>query len=464
MMEEIKVGLEVHVQLVTLKTKLFCSCSSDYRGKPPNVNICPVCTGLPGSMPTLNKRAVEEALKVVFMLNAQPYATSYFFRKTYFYPDLPKNFQITQYDKAGGYPLAHDGSLKLTNGKVVRIERIHLEEDPGRIYYEGSRATAKYSLIDYNRSGIALIEIVTAPDMSSAEEARDFVERLTTILSDVGINVRDYEGALRVDVNVSYAGGERVEVKNVTGAASVEKAVVYEVFRQKTMHEKGIKVVRETRAWDEKRRITIGSRGKEFEEEYRYMPEPDLPPVIITEALMQKVKDEIGGSQEERYNEIVNDGINEELAKKISSDKQLYSVYEKVKFYEPTLKQLAANVLANEISYLMKRYSVKSLPDDVSGLVEILQNYKSIPDHDTAVDYLKKWIEGEKVKVSLQVTSVNEIHDDVVKAVAENYDKIKNLEYTKKFEFLMGILIRKFGKENKKVLVEELTKVLSETP
>lgn len=461
-MEEIKIGLEVHVQLVTLKTKLFCSCSSDYRGKPPNVNICPVCTGLPGSMPTLNKKAVNEALKVVFMLNAQPYITSYFFRKTYFYPDLPKNFQITQYDKAGGYPLAHDGSLKLTNGKIVKIERIHLEEDPGRIFYEGSRASAKYSLIDYNRSGIALIEIVTAPDMSSAEEARDFVERLTTILSDVGINVKDYEGALRVDVNVSYAGGERVEIKNVTGAASVEKAIMYEIFRQKTMYEKGIKVARETRAWDEKRRITISSRGKEFEEEYRYMPEPDLPPIIITDTLIQKVKDEIGGSQEERYKELINDGVNEELAKKISSDKQLYNLYEKIKFYEPSLKQLGASVLANEVSYLIKRHSVKNLPSDISGLVEILQNYKKIPDHETAVNYIKKWIDGEKIIIALKTASSEEIHEHVLKIVSENYDKIKNLENSKKFEFLMGILIKEFGKENKKVLVEELTKVLSE--
>jgi len=461
--EEIKVGLEVHVQLVTLRTKLFCSCSSDYRGKPPNVNICPVCTGLPGSMPTLNRKAVEEALKVVLMLNAKPYETSYFFRKTYFYPDLPKNFQITQYDKAGGYPLAHDGSLKLSNGKTVRIERIHLEEDPGRIYYEGSRATARYSLIDYNRSGIALIEIVTAPDMSSPEEARDFVERLTTILSDVGINVKDYEGALRVDVNVSYAGGERVEVKNVTGAASVEKAIVYEMFRQKTMYEKGIKVVRETRAWDEKRRITIASRGKEFEAEYRYMPEPDLPPVTVTESLVQKVKDEIGGSQEDRYRELINDGINEELAKKISSDKDLFNIYEKIKFYEPSLKQLAANVLANEISYLKKRYSIKTLPEDVSGLAEILQNYRVIPDHESVVAYLKKWMEGEKVKVSLKTVSAENLHDDIMQIISENYEKIKNLEYNKKFEFLMGILIKKFGKDNKKILVEELTKVLNKT-
>ncbi len=195
---------------------------------------------------------------------------------------------------------------------------------------------------------------------------------------------------------------------------------------------------------------------------YSKVERKDMDNELNNDAFIQKIKDEIGGSQEERYKELINDGINEELAKKISSDKQLYNLYEKIKFYEPSLKQLGANVLANEISYLIKKYSVKSLPDDVSGLVEILQNYKIIPDHETAVGYLKKWTEGEKVKVSLKTASKDEIHDSILKTIAENNDKIKNLEYSKKFEFLMGTLIKKFGKENKKVLVEELTKALSE--
>lgn len=461
-MAEVKIGLEVHVQLVSLKTKLFCSCSSDYRDKAPNTNICPVCTGLPGSLPTLNKRAVEEALKVALALNAVPYPVSYFFRKTYFYPDLPKNFQITQYDKAGGYPLAHDGYLKLSNGKIVRIERIHLEEDPGRIVYEGSRATARYSLIDYNRSGIALVEIVTAPDMSAPEEAREFVEKLTSLLADIGIDVRNYEGGLRVDVNVSYEGGERVEVKNVTGASSVEKAISYEIFRQKTLAEKGIKIVRETRAWDEKRRITISSRGKEFEAEYRYMPEPDLPPIRVTEALIEKVKSEIGGSQEERYKELISDGINEEVAKKISSEKQLYDLYLKVKSAEPTLIKVGSNVLANEVSFILKRDGIQQLPVDISGLLEILKHYYELPDHSVIAEYVRKWIKGEKVEIIQAQTNPEAIKEEIYKMLSENYEKIKNLDYNKKFEFLMGLLIRRFGKENKKVLVKELTEVLSE--
>ncbi|MGC9208417.1 MAG: Asp-tRNA(Asn)/Glu-tRNA(Gln) amidotransferase subunit GatB [Nitrososphaeria archaeon] len=461
-MNEVKIGLEVHVQLVNLRTKLFCSCSSDYRGKPPNLNICPVCTGLPGSMPSLNKKAVEEALKIAIMLNAQPYPVSYFFRKSYFYPDLPKNFQITQYDKAGGYPLAHDGSLKLTNGKVVRIERIHLEEDPGRIVYEGSRATARYSLIDYNRSGIALVEIVTAPDMSSAEEARDFVERLTQGLEDIGMSIKDFEGALRVDVNVSYAGGERVEIKNITGASSVEKAVIYEVFRQKTLYEKGIRVVRETRAWDEKRRITISSRSKEFEEEYRYMPEPDLPPIVISESLIERIKDEIKGSYEQRYESLLKDGINEELARKISSNRELYRIYELVRSKDSTLKAVAASVLANELSYLMKRDSIERLPDDVSGLVKILTNYDSLPDHSTVVEYLRKWISGEEVVIRTSAPEAEDLRRQIEEIVRENYGRIKDLEYNKKFEYLMGILIRKYGKDKKKALVSALAEILSE--
>ena len=174
-MSHVKIGLEIHVQLVSLKTKLFCSCSADYRGKPPNTNVCPICMGLPGTLPVLNEKAIEEAIKVAKALSANISNISYFFRKNYFYPDLAKNFQITQYDKAGGIPFATGGYLKLSNGRKVRIRRIQLEEDPGRIYYEAGIQEARYSLIDYNRHGIALIEIVTEPDIREPREAREFL-------------------------------------------------------------------------------------------------------------------------------------------------------------------------------------------------------------------------------------------------------------------------------------------------
>ncbi len=459
-MGNLKVGLEVHVQLVSLKTKLFCGCSADYRGKPPNTNICPVCTGMPGAMPSLNKKAVEEALKVALILNAKPYPVSYFFRKSYFYPDLPKNFQITQYDKAGGYPLAHDGFLEI-NGKTVRIERIHMEEDPGRIYYEGSRATARYSLVDYNRSGIALVEIVTAPDMESGKDAREFLEELMQRLEDVGINVREYEGSIRCDVNVSYGGGERVEVKNVSGASEVEKVVGYEELRQKSLFERGIRVVRETRMWDERRRITLTSRSKELEEEYRYMPEPDLPPLVISDELISKARSEIAGSFNERLSALIGDGINESVARRIATDIRLYRAYMELKGAASGHLPELANLLANEVSYVIKREGLESLPANLSPLAELAKNYQAIQDKRAAVEYIQSWLKGRplpKVVGPRPGIDADAAVDEVLKTY---FDKVKGLDERRRVDFLMGVLISKYGAENKKELARALLKKLN---
>jgi len=206
----LKIGLEVHVQITSLKTKLFCGCSSDYRGKEPNTLVCPVCLGLPGSLPVLNKRAVEYAVMAALALNCELSNRMLFFRKNYFYPDLPKNFQITQYDRAGGVPLAKNGYLYLEHGgerKKIRISRIHLEEDPGRLVHLGSIDHSPYTLVDYNRSGIALLEIVTAPDIRSPREARIFLQKLRSILEHLGIFDGSLEGSMRCDANISLAGG-----------------------------------------------------------------------------------------------------------------------------------------------------------------------------------------------------------------------------------------------------------------
>ena len=457
-MNNAMIGLEVHVQLVNLRTKLFCSCPSDYRGKPPNTNICPVCMGLPGTLPVLNSRAIEEALKIAISLGATPYEKSYFFRKSYFYPDLPKNFQITQYDKAGGYPIAHDGAMELSNGKRVRIERIHLEEDPGRIFYEGGRSGAKYALVDYNRSGIALVEIVTSPDMSTATEARDFIERLISKLNDLGMKVQDFEGSVRCDVNISYAGGERVEVKNVTGSSQVEKAVVYELMRQRTLYERGIKVKRETRAWDERRRITISSRSKELESEYRYMPEPDLPPVMIDKSLIEKIRMQIGGSYEERYNELVNSGINQAVARRLAGDLGLYSAYVKVKG-DASIRERVASLLANEVAYALKGSGITKLPDDIEGLLKIARNYDSIGDHKQVVELVKIWLNGGNVEINKEGSNLD-VEKAVKEVIQENAEKLKALDDRRKMEFLMGILIKRYGSANKRQFAEALLREL----
>ncbi|MCL4344058.1 MAG: Asp-tRNA(Asn)/Glu-tRNA(Gln) amidotransferase subunit GatB [Nitrososphaerota archaeon] len=457
-MNEVMIGLEVHVQLVNLRTKLFCSCPSDYRGKPPNTNICPICTGMPGTLPSLNKRAVEEALKIAISLGAAPYEKSYFFRKSYFYPDLPKNFQITQYDKAGGYPIAHDGTLELSNGKRVRIERIHMEEDPGRIFYEGGRSGARYALVDYNRSGIALVEIVSSPDMSSADEAREFLDKLIQILNDLGMKVQDFEGSIRCDVNVSYSGGERVEVKNVSGSSQVEKVVLFEVLRQRTLFERGAKVVRETRAWDEKRRITISSRSKEVEAEYRYMPEPDLPALSLGKDAIGLIREKMGGTYGERINELTASGINPEIAKRLARDITLYSVYRKAGSDEQ-LKSKLASLLVNEVAYAIKNRGVKKLPEDIGGLIEIAKKYDLISDHRHVVELVKLWLAGGHVEVNEGQSKIN-IESVVKSAIKDNMKKLQGLDDKRKMEVLMGQLVKKYGNANKKQFAAALLKEL----
>ncbi len=286
----VKIGLEVHCQLTNLKSKLFCNCSADYRQSEPNTHICPVCTGLPGTLPVLNRKAVDDALLIALALNMQISDRTIFYRKNYFYPDMPKNFQISQYDKAGGIPIAKNGTITLDGGKVVRISRLQLEEDPGKLSYEGTIETSRSTLVDYNRAGVALAEIVTAPDMNSPREARVFLQKLRSILEHLGVSRGELEGSMRCDANISIAGRTRVEVKNISSFKEVERALNFEITRQRNLLRKGLRIGRETRHWDETRRITISLRVKEEEEDYRYFPEPDLVPVLITEQEVEKQK------------------------------------------------------------------------------------------------------------------------------------------------------------------------------
>ena len=277
---KVKIGLEVHCQLTALKTKLFCSCSSDYRESEPNEKVCPVCFGLPGTLPVLNAKAVEYATMIALALNCTSRTAPLFYRKNYFYPDLPKGFQISQYDKAGGVPIASAGSVEV-EGKRVRITRIQLEEDPGKLTYEGTIDKSSYSLVDYNRAGIALVEIVTEPDIEDAREAKMFLEKLRSMIESLGVSDGELDGAMRCDANISLAGGARVEVKNISSFKEVEKALNYEILRQRTFSGNATS---ETRHWDERRSITIALRSKEEEQDYRYFPEPDLRAIVLVPA------------------------------------------------------------------------------------------------------------------------------------------------------------------------------------
>lgn len=261
-----KIGLEMHFQLPT-RSKLFCSCPTT--SAEPNHNICPVCLGYPGSRPSLNRKALEAGLSIARFLDCTIEERVWFSRKTYFYPDLPKNFQITQYES----PLGTNGHFDL-NGKRIGIWRVHLEEDPGRIKRVG-RSGEEIAFVDYNRSGIPLVEIVTAPDLTSPEEARAFIDQLVIELRSLcGLEAQD-EQTVRVDANISV-GEERVEVKNVQGLRNLEKALKFEASRQTKLLAAGKKVIRETRRFDEERKVTSSAREKETEEDYGYIGEPDL--------------------------------------------------------------------------------------------------------------------------------------------------------------------------------------------
>ncbi|MEM3791642.1 MAG: Asp-tRNA(Asn)/Glu-tRNA(Gln) amidotransferase subunit GatB [Candidatus Micrarchaeaceae archaeon] len=279
------IGLELHVKLAT-RTKLFCSDPNSYEESEPNTNVCPICMGFPGSKPSLNKRAVELALIACLALNCSINKRFAFARKVYFYPDLSKNFQITQYE----IPIGKDGYIDV-EGRRIRIRRVQIEEDPAKTEHVGGDITsAHYILLDYNRAGTPLIEIVTEPDIASPQEARKVINVIASMLDHIGVFEWEREASLRVDANVSLEGGNRVEVKNITGAYNVEKALSYEIARQKALVQAGKAVERETRHFDELRKATIGLRTKETEEDYGYIFEPDLAFFEITEEMIEKAK------------------------------------------------------------------------------------------------------------------------------------------------------------------------------
>ncbi|MBI2829186.1 MAG: Asp-tRNA(Asn)/Glu-tRNA(Gln) amidotransferase subunit GatB [Acidobacteria bacterium] len=287
------IGLEIHAQLRT-RTKIFCGCSTAF-GAAPNTQVCPVCLGLPGALPVLNRQAVDYAIKAALALGCQVQQESVFARKNYFYPDLPKGYQISQYER----PLALHGGLDITAGGAKRISltRVHMEEDAGKSLHEGFPDSDRRTYVDFNRSGVPLIEIVTEPDMRSAAEAAEFFSCLRDILVWLGVNDGNMEeGSLRCDANVSVrpAGqrefGTKAEVKNVNSFRYVQKALEYEIDRQIDILEGGGRVVQETRLWDSAAGRTFSMRGKEEAHDYRYFPEPDLPPLIVDAARVETVR------------------------------------------------------------------------------------------------------------------------------------------------------------------------------
>lgn len=373
-----KIGLEIHCQLTKLESKLFCSCKADYRGFEPNANICPVCIGLPGSLPILNQKAVEKAAMISMALGCKVPQKIGFFRKNYFYPDLPKSFQITQYNAYGPTSIGYDGKVQIED-KEIRIRRIQLEEDPGRLVYEGSSEKTQVTLVDYNRAGTPLVEIVTEPDFETPKQVRLFLNILADLVENLGVSDPSLEGALRVDGNVSIDKGNRVEIKNVASFRDIEKALHFEITRQQSLAERNIPIPSETRHWDEARKITVSARSKEEEQDYRYFPEADIPAILIDKTVIERLGKNMPESiisKKERY--IKKYGIPLQVAEVLSSDKFYSDLFEQA-HNEKNVKEIA-NIITTDLKGFAdtkeQREQLKLTPKHLSDLADAIMNNK----------------------------------------------------------------------------------------
>lgn len=363
------IGLEIHIELNTA-SKMFCSCKNDSGEFEANKNVCSICLAHPGVLPVANKEAIKKLVKTALALNCQINKQSFFERKNYFYPDLPKGYQISQYQA----PLSENGYLDLPKqGKRIKITRIHMEEDTGSLIHpEGS----DYSLVNYNRSGVPLMELVTEPDLETAEDVKEFVKELQLILRYLNVSFANMEkGEMRCEVNISLADknakvfGTKVEVKNLNSIAVAGAAVEYEIKRQTEILEKGEKVIQETRGWHDAKRITFSQRQKEQAHDYRYFPEPDLPPLNLSDDFIEEVKKgllELPSKKRERFEKEY--GLNESDIEVFINKIDMAEFFEKV-VSEKKLAKIAANYLIN---------------NDVSGIT---------PENFT--EFIKKIYSGE---------------------------------------------------------------------
>ncbi len=377
---ETVIGLEIHVQLLTA-SKMFCGCSVAF-GAPPNTQICPVCLGLPGSLPVINGNAVGLGLRTAVALGCHVHPSSQFHRKNYYYPDLPKNYQISQYQYKVHPPLATAGVLEISVDGVPRrigIRRVHLEEDTGKLVHVERTGRIVHSLVDYNRSGVPLMEVVTDPDLRSPQEARIFLGRLRAVLQAIEVSSgRLEEGTLRCDANVSLRrpGGElgiRTEVKNMNSLRSVERALAFEVDRQLSVLASGQPVLQETRHWDERRGVTFPSRSKEEAQDYRYFPEPDLVPLTIPPAQVEAMRaalPELPDARRTRY--MATYGLSAYDADLVTSSGAMARFFEETVRLHPNPKMVSTWLTGDVAAYLnAEGKELEDLPVTPTHLAEL---------------------------------------------------------------------------------------------
>lgn len=471
---EAVIGLEVHTELQTT-TKIFCGCKASF-GAEPNTNVCPVCLGLPGVLPVLNKRVLEFAVRAGLALNCEISRFSKFDRKNYYYPDLPKNFQTSQFD----LPICERGHLDIeVNGekKQIRITRAHMEEDAGKLVHHGTSITdSDYSLVDYNRTGTPLLEIVTEPDMRSAKEAVAYLEKMRAILQYIGISdCRMEEGSLRCDANVSVRPvgqkelGTKTEIKNINSFKGVEKAIEYEALRQAEILEDGGKIIQETRTWDEKEGVTKSMRTKEEANDYRYFPEPDLAPFTVSEEYIEDIRKtlpELPDERRERY--IANFGLSSTDAQYMTNDKDTSDYFEKVVAAGADPKA-SVNWIMGEFASQLSNAGIEIAkapvtPENLAKLLALIAK-GTISGKIAKKVFAEMWKNGadpeEIVKAQglVQISDTGALKELVVKVIANNPKAVEDFKAGKKKAVgaLVGQIMKETkGKANPKVINELL--------
>jgi len=472
------IGLEVHVQLLTV-SKIFCSCSTRF-GDPPNTNVCPVCLGLPGALPVLNKRAVEFATLAAMALNCRINETSIFARKNYFYPDLPKGYQISQYDK----PLAEHGAIeiKTANGtKKIGITRVHLEEDAGKSLHEGFPDAAEKTAIDLNRSGVPLIEIVSEPDISTPDEAYEYLTRLKEIILYTGVSDCNMEeGSLRCDANVSVRPrgqkefGTKTEVKNVNSFRFIREALIYEIERQVDVIESGAKITQETRLYNSNEGKTYGMRSKEQAHDYRYFPEPDLLPLVVDEKWQAEIRKMLSELPEARRKRLMSDyGITEQDAHTLTLTKSLADQFEEAAKAAKNPKRVA-NLVQSELMGRLKAkgIEIEHSPVSMKGVAEsadLVENgaisgkmLKDLYDRcfERGKDFPAAYEEEGRPRQSSDTSALEKIADEIIAANPKQVEQYRAGKKTVIGFFVGQVMKASKGQANPQLVNEVLAKKL----
>ncbi|MFV9511448.1 Asp-tRNA(Asn)/Glu-tRNA(Gln) amidotransferase subunit GatB [Tepidibacillus sp. LV47] len=455
---ETVIGLEVHAELST-KTKIFCNCSTEF-GAPPNTHTCPICLGHPGVLPVVNKQAVEFAIKAALALNCEISPITKFDRKNYFYPDLPKAYQISQYDQ----PIGRNGWIEIeVNGqkKKIRINRLHLEEDAGKLTHMGN---GEGSLVDFNRTGVPLIEIVSEADLRSPEEARAYLEKLKSIIQYTGVSdVKMEEGSLRCDANISLRPvgqkefGTKTELKNMNSFRGVERALEYEQKRQAEILEAGGKIVQETLRWDEEKGITVSMRGKEEAHDYRYFPDPDLVEIIIDEEWINRMKEELPELPDVRKERYIHQyGLPVYDAEILTSSKDLADFFEATLEYTQDAKAVSNWIMGELLKYLnaenLTINESKVTPKGLGELIQLIE--KGTISIKIGKTVFREMLEsGKAPKTIVEEKGLVQITDEsaiaaIVDQVIANHPQVVE-DYRNGKEKAMGFLVGQVMKETK---------------